>query len=102
MPAVEDGPIALLVDDETGSSGEAVLISFTGADNVRSFGQPTAGYATANEAFVLPDGARLAITTSTMTDRTGRAYGNTPITPHTVVSRRTALDAAIEWLTQRR
>lgn len=101
MQAAVDGPVAVLVDGQTASSGEAILISFTGAANARSFGEPTTGFATANNSFELPDGARLAITMGHMTDRTGRAYGNAPIAPHTVVDTRKALDAAIEWLTTR-
>lgn len=100
MPAAETGPVAVLADGQTASSGEAVLISFVGAQNSRSFGEPTAGYATSNEVFELPDGARLAITTALMADRTGRTYGNAPIAPHTLVDSGDALSTAIEWLTE--
>ncbi|MGW6937125.1 S41 family peptidase [Lentzea sp. NPDC054927] len=108
IPAPQNQPVAVLIDGHTASSGEAVLISFLGAQNVRTFGEPTAGYATANQAFKLPDGARLAITTAHMTDRTGRVYGNEPIAPDTPVTnsatpnpddtRDRTLQAAIEWL----
>ncbi|MFS8101388.1 S41 family peptidase [Lentzea alba] len=100
MPAAVNGPVAVLIGGQTASSGEAVLISFIGAANARSFGEPTAGFATANESFELSDGARLAITTAHMADRTGRTYGNTPIAPHTLVDSKGALDAAIEWLAE--
>ncbi|SDP49014.1 S41 family peptidase [Lentzea jiangxiensis] len=96
VPAARSEPVAVLVDRRTASSGEAVLISFLGAPDVRTFGEPTAGYATANQTFPLPGGAQLAITTALMADRTGRTYGNNPITPHVVVE--DALAAAIEWL----
>ncbi|WP_439663292.1 S41 family peptidase [Lentzea sp. HUAS TT2] len=98
IPAALNQPVAVLVDKDTASSGEAVLISFLGAQNTRTFGQPTAGYATANQTFGLPDGAKLAITTALMADRTGRTYGNTPIAPQTLVDSDDALSAAIEWL----
>lgn len=100
IPETPSTPVAVLTDGRTASSGEAVLISFLGGENVRTFGEPTAGYATANQAFRLPDGARLAITVAHMADRTGRTYGNAPIAPHTLVDRHDALDAAIEWLTK--
>ena len=83
------------------SSGEAVLISFVGAAHARSFGEPTAGFATANVAFDLPDGALLAITTARMADRTGRTYGNTPIAPDELVGNGDVLNTAIEWLGSR-
>ncbi|GAA3630710.1 hypothetical protein GCM10022267_16860 [Lentzea roselyniae] len=100
MPPAVNGPVAVLIDGGTASSGEAVLLAFTGAARTRSFGEPTAGYATSNELFLLPDGARLAITTAYMADRTGRTYGNTPIAPQTLVDSDEALDAAIEWLAE--
>ncbi|WP_434450664.1 S41 family peptidase [Lentzea sp. E54] len=101
IPRAVHRPVAVLVNGRTASSGEAVLISFLGAENARGFGEPTAGYVTANRPFALPDGARLAITTALMADRTGRTYGNTPIAPHTLVGSDDALGAAIEWLSQR-
>ena len=95
--------MAILTDRHTASSGEAVLISFRGARDTRTFGEPTAGYATANQTFRLADGARLAITTAYMADRTGRTYGNEPIAPHEHVknpddSHDRVLDTAIAWL----
>jgi C-terminal processing protease CtpA/Prc len=106
IPAARTEPVAVLTDRRTASSGEAVLISFLGAPDTRTFGEPTAGYATANQTFKLPDGARLAITTALMADRTGRTYGNEPIAPHTLVKNTDdthdrVLDTAIAWLAQR-
>jgi carboxyl-terminal processing protease len=104
IPKPANRPVAVLTNGRTASSGEAVLVSFLGAENVRTFGEPTAGFATANQTFPLPDGARLAITTAHMADRTGRTYGNTPIAPMTLVSNSgdnhdRVLDTAIAWLT---
>ncbi|MEV6244368.1 S41 family peptidase [Lentzea sp. NPDC051838] len=101
VPPAVTGPVAVLVDAMTSSSGEAVLLSFTGQAGTRSFGAPTGGFATVNASFTLPDGARLAVTTAYMADRTGRTYGNTPIAPQTPVGDGDALAAAIEWLAQR-
>ncbi len=103
VPRAVHRPVAVLVDGRTASSGEAVLVSFTGLEHAHSFGEPTAGFATANQMFPLPGGARLAITTALMADRTGRTYGNRPIEPQTVVSGTSdthdrALDASVEWL----
>lgn len=100
VPQQTNRPVAVLTDGQTASSGEAVLISFLGAANSRSFGAPTAGYATSNEVFELPDGALLAITTAHMADRTGRTYGNAPINPDVPVDSADALDAAIAWLSE--
>ncbi|NKE57929.1 peptidase S41 [Lentzea sp. PSKA42] len=104
IPKPANRPVAVLTNGRTASSGEAVLVSFLGAENVHTFGEPTAGFATANQTFPLPDGARLAITTAHMADRTGRTYGNAPIAPMTLVSNSgdihdRVLDTAIAWLT---
>lgn len=62
-------PIAVLQGEVTGSSGEATLLAFHGQSGVRTFGQTSAGVATANIEKKMPDGANLLITTALMTDR---------------------------------
>ncbi|MEU3623851.1 hypothetical protein BS329_08700 [Amycolatopsis coloradensis] len=88
-------PVAILVSQDTISSGEATLVSFLGLDRVRTFGQPTAGFSTANESFELSDGALLIVTTATMADRTGRRYGKS-IAPDERTGDQVA--AATAWL----
>src|SRR5205814_1331129 len=60
----------------TGSSGEAVAISFIGRPRTRSFGLPTAGLTTANRTIALPDSAMIVLTTSVEADRNGKRYGD--------------------------
>jgi len=67
-------PIAVMVSDRTASSAEAVLISLSGQENVKTFGIPTAGLSTANAEFFLRDGTSLVITTALMTDVECRPY----------------------------
>ena len=67
-------PVALLIGPNTGSSGEAVAISFIGRHDTKTFGLPTAGYTTANDDFVLSDKALLYISTDVMADRNGNAF----------------------------
>ncbi|WP_307224514.1 S41 family peptidase [Microbacterium arborescens] len=74
-------PIAVLQDEWTASSGEAVLASFRGLDGVRTFGAPSAGYTSANVSAVLYDGATLVLTESAYVDRTGRTYDEQSIEP---------------------
>jgi hypothetical protein len=71
----EHPPVAVLTGFRTASSGEAMVISFVGRPNTRSFGRSTAGLSTANDLFPLSDGAMIVLTTAVMADRTGRAYG---------------------------
>lgn len=76
-----DCPVAILTDSLTASSGEAVLICFRGQENVKTFGAPTAGYASANRSFRMPDGSQLVITTGCDVARTGEVFCDDPITP---------------------
>lgn len=66
--------VAVLFDRGTGSSGEAVAISFAGRVRERSFGEHTAGFSTANQMYPLSDGAQLFLCVGIETDRTGHRY----------------------------
>lgn len=69
-----DAPVALLVGRKTASSGEMTLLAFLGRPGVRTFGDSTAGFTSANTGAPLRDGATLIITTSYPRDRLGRRY----------------------------
>lgn len=90
-------PVAILTDDHTGSSGEATLLCFRGLDNVRTFGAPTAGYASGNMSYTLSDGYLFAITRSADVARTGEVFCEDPILPD--VPTETPLADAIAWIT---
>lgn len=89
-------PVALLTDDWTGSSGEAVLICFRGLPNTRTFGSPTAGYCSCNQPFALPDGSQLVLTIGEDIARTGEAFCDDPIAPDMLTE--TPFEDALEWL----
>jgi len=74
-------PVAVLTDELTASSGEATLVAFHGLDDVRTFGTPTAGYASANMTFTMPDGALILLTAMQFEDRTGHVHEEAPIEP---------------------
>lgn len=74
-------PVAVLQDEWTASSGEAVLASFRGVDGVRTFGADSAGYTSANVSHTLFDGATIVLTESLYVDRTGRNYEEGSIAP---------------------
>ena len=78
-----DAPTAVLVDEETASSGEATMLVFRGLDNSRSFGVPTAGFASANTVYDFPDGSELMLTIAKDRDREGQTYAEEPIEPDT-------------------
>lgn len=59
--------IAVLQSENTASSGEAVLVSFLGKKNIKTFGRKSATYSTSNKEFELPDSSLLWVTTSIFT-----------------------------------
>lgn len=95
-----DVPVAVLVDEMTGSSGEMAMLAFRGLENARSFGVPTAGYTTGNVVVTMPDQAQMMLTVAQVKDRTGEIFNDTPIEPDQVTGN--APGAALDWLgTQR-
>ena len=64
----------IIFDRGTGSSGEAVAISFAGRTRERSFGEHTAGFSTSNGMHQFPDGAALFLCEAVEADRTGKLY----------------------------
>ena len=89
-------PVALLTNEWTASSGEAVLICFRGLSNTRTFGTPTAGYCSCNQPFPLPGGSLLVLTTGEDIARTGEAFCDDPIEPD--VTTETPFEEALEWI----
>ena len=89
-------PIAILTNSMTGSSGEATLLCFRGLENVKTFGAPSAGYASGNVTHELADGYKFAITRSCDVARTGEVFCDDPIDPD--VPTETPLEDAIRWI----
>ncbi|MEJ5993138.1 S41 family peptidase [Pedobacter sp. Du54] len=77
--------IAVLIDSLTGSSGEMTAISFLGLPNVKTFGQSSAGYTTANQTYFLSNGSQLLLAVQFVADRTGKPYKDM-IIPDVVVN----------------
>ena len=92
-------PVALLTDDMTASSGEATLICFRGLENARTFGAPTAGYASANSPFPMPDGSQVVLTMSCDMARTGELFCDDPIAPDVATDQ--PMEEALAWLRSR-
>jgi carboxyl-terminal processing protease len=90
-------PVAVLVGPTTASSGEMTAISFIGRKDARLFGNPTAGYMSANKTYPLSDGAILLLTSAGAADRLGREYVG-PILPHEQTDSEKSVLAAKQWL----
>lgn len=89
-------PVAILTDDMTASSGEALTLCFRGLENTRTFGAPTAGYTSVNMLYNMYDGAQLYLTVAFDKARTGEVFEETRIEPD--VATDSPLEAALEWL----
>ncbi len=81
-------PVAVLMDDGTASSAEAIAVAFHARPDTRFFGQHTAGKSTAAQGFHLDDGAELYLTTAIDADRTGKQFpdGLAPDQPYPAIS----------------
>ncbi|MEO8316607.1 MAG: S41 family peptidase [Pseudomonadota bacterium] len=98
-PVQQLSPVAVVIGPRTASSGEAVVIAFSGRSRSRSFGLPTRGVSTSNESFDLVDGASLAITTARFADRTGRVFGGAVYPDEPVsIPGPTTYDLAAHWV----
>ncbi|UFH57605.1 S41 family peptidase [Spirosoma sp. KNUC1025] len=91
--------VAVLTDQATASSGEAVAIAFKGRPNTRSFGKATCGLSTANVTNKLSDGALLNLSQSTMANRSKQAYGSS-VPVDEVVAADKVMAEATSWLLQ--
>ena len=89
-------PVAILTDDMTASSGEALTLCFRGLERTRTFGAPTAGYTSVNMLYNMYDGAQMYLTVAFDKARTGEIFKETPIEPD--VATGSPLEAALEWL----
>jgi carboxyl-terminal processing protease len=103
--ALGDAPVAVLLDNATGGSGEAIAIAFAGRHRERSFGVHTAGATGCCARFPLSDGAVLALNFGVEQDRRGHGYpeGLQPdvlveLNPAAIADPDAVIQAAEDWL----
>ena len=96
--------IIVLTGHRTVSSGEIVALAFKGRQEVQFYGEPTAGYTTANATYTLSDNSMLVLTVCMEADRTGKICEGS-IVPDEMVNTSThpgaadpARTAAMMWL----
>ena len=69
-------PVAVLLDQATASSGEAVAVALRGRSHTRFFGEKTFGVASGNQDIPLSDGVTLHVAIALLQDSDGRTYPN--------------------------
>ena len=63
--------MVVLTGNRTVSAGEIVALAFRGKEGVRLYGEPTAGYTTANATYSLSDNSMLVLSVCLEADRNG-------------------------------
>lgn len=97
-----EAPVAILIGRRTGSSGEMTLLAFLGRPGVRTFGDSTAGFTSANVGVPLRDGATMLVTTSYPRDRLGRSYPLRVAPDEPVTTSAATVARAAAWLRRQR
>ena len=105
----EKKSIIILTGRSTVSSGEIVALAFKGKEQVYFYGEPTAGYTTANATYTLSDNSMLVLTLCLEADRTGKVCEGRIMPDETIASAVTHTDnndpaksAAVIWLMSQR
>lgn len=89
--------IAVLINNRTMSSGEAIAIAFKGLPNTRFFGNKTRGLTTGNSSIFLSDSSMIALMTVVFADRDSTVYG-IPLIPDEIVETDDPKEVAISWI----
>jgi len=97
--------IIVLTGSRTVSSGEIIALAFKGKEQVYLYGEPTAGYTTANATYTLSDNSMLVLTVCMEADRTGKICEGKIMPDETITAEAhpdradPAKAAALMWLT---
>ena len=99
--------VAVLTNQKTASSGEAVALSFKNRPRAKSFGEATMGLTTGNEMYKLSDGALLFVAIVKGVDRLGNVYGGKILPDMFIMNDKNStedkvLNEAIKWLKEQK
>jgi carboxyl-terminal processing protease len=92
--------VAVLIDNATVSSGEAITVSFHRRPNTRLFGAATCGASSATAGYQMSDRATLFIAGAWMANREGTKFGG-PIEPDERAATSDIIDRAVTWIRTR-
>ena len=100
--------IIVLTGRRTVSSGEIIALAFKAREQVYFYGEPTAGYTTANATYTLSDNSMLVLTVCMEADRTGKICEGRIIPDEVFMAASggsgndAAMSAAVMWLASQR
>ena len=89
--------IAILINNKTASSAEAIAVAFIGLPNTRFFGNATRGLTTGNSTIILSDSSTIFLMTVIYADRNKKLYGK-QIIPDEIANDGDAKDLAFRWI----
>lgn len=89
--------LAIIISESTASAGEAIAISFKGAENTCFIGSRTYGVSTGTTGYELSDGAIIYVVNSKFADRNKNIYSGS-IEPDIETSYLDATRVAINWI----
>ena len=90
--------VAVLIDDNTANSAEAVAIAFKGRPDTRFFGTQTCGQTTSNNTFNVFQGGQLNLAVARLADRNSQPFRG-PVQPDEVIADPGVVaDRAVEWI----
>lgn len=89
--------IAVLINNGTMSSGEAIAVAFKGIPHVLFFGDDTHGLTTGNKGFILSDSSMILLTTTIFADRNKKIYGKS-LSPDVYELNQDPKKTAIVWI----
>ena len=96
-PITPPPAVAVLIDQDTASSAEFLLLAFHVRPNTRTFGADTVGLTGGNGVFKMADGAQIVLTTTLAEDLRGRRYDG-PVSPDEGIDPAKSEAAAVRWL----
>ncbi len=97
-PFNSDIKVAVIIDNQTASAGEATAISFLGRPNTRVFGERSCGLSTGNTLFELSNGGKFNLTTAIMADRNQNPFGENIIPDESFIDTNDLQTRVEEWL----
>lgn len=89
--------VAILTDNQTASSGEAIAVALKNRANSKSFGKPTFEVSTGCVAHTLSDGSVLNLAETVFADSNKKPYGY-EIHPDVETDENNTLNTAINWI----
>ena len=92
--------VAVIINNQTASAGEATAISFMARPNTRIFGERSCGLSTGNTLYELSNGGEFILTTSIMADREQTPFGEEIVPDESFNNPEELQSRVVAWLSE--